>query len=105
LVSELLFNGKTLAEVAGYDVYIMRHVLNRRRDKYGRLVRKSEELPPWVEVDDDGMRVVTRPCSFASMYRKVKRWQGHSTESAEEHWKKYLRDNPRLSSSDGGVAP
>ncbi len=96
LVSELLYAGKTLAEVAGYDDVLLERVVCRKRDEYGRLVRHDSELPPWVEVDADGMRTISRPVPFARMFHAVKRYQGATVEHAEAAWKEYLKANPRL---------
>lgn len=94
LVSELLYAGKTLQEIAGYDNYQLLWVLFRKRDKYGRLIRVDSELPPWVKVDANGMRVVGKRVSFGAMYKQVKRTQGLSKEEADKKWKDYLETNP-----------
>ncbi len=67
-------------------------VVGLRRDKWGALVRHTEDLPPWVEVDDEGMRIVSRPTSFGKMYRQVKRGQGLSKDKAEQAWVAYVAD-------------
>jgi hypothetical protein len=81
--------------VAGYDDYFLRHVLALPRDRAGRLVR-GEQLPPGVEVDEDGMRVVRNPVPFARMFRQVKERQGYDEERARYAWHDWLLDNPRF---------
>lgn len=94
-MSELLYAGKTLREVAGYDDAFMRHVLLRPRDKHGRLVRRGD-LPPGVEVDEDGMRTVTRATDLETLYRRILRRRGVSPEAAEARWQEWLKDNPKF---------
>ncbi len=60
-----------------------------RRDKWGALVKHVEDLPPWVEVDDDGMRIISKPQSFGKMFRQVKKFQGLNKEKAEQAWVAY----------------
>lgn len=97
VVSQLLYAGKTLQEIAGYDPYQLVWVVSRKRDKDGRLVRKSDELPPWVKVDERGMRIPSsNAMNFATMFEKVKEWQGLDKKQTQESWDKYLEDNPRL---------
>jgi hypothetical protein len=82
--------------VAGYDDEMLARVVFRRRDRYGRLVRATEDLPPGVEVDEDGQRVVTDPRPFSVMYRQVRMSQGMSREEAEDDWLLYKAANPAL---------
>jgi len=96
LVSELLYAGKSLAEIAGYDDVQLSRVVFRRRDRYGRLLRQAEELPPGVCVDEDGMRVVTNPVPYAVMYRQVRQGQGLGRNQAEADWLRFLALNPKL---------
>lgn len=96
----MLFGCKSLREIAGYDDVQIVHVLARRRDKWGKLVR-SEELPPGVEVDDDGQRIVTRPVPFKRMYRMVKKLQGLPAEKIDTAWDEWQADNPKF--GVGGV--
>jgi hypothetical protein len=95
-VSELLYAGKTLSEIAGYDNYQLKWVLFRSRDKYGRLIRVDSDLPPWVHVDERGMRVVKNPVGFGKMYRRLKARQGLSREKVAERWAEYVKAHPRL---------
>jgi hypothetical protein len=90
----LLYAGKTLAEVAGYDDSQLSRVIFRRRDGHGALVR-GDTLPPWVHVDSNGMRVVKDPRPFAEVFRRVKKWQGLEKEQAEQAWKKWRGENPK----------
>ena len=96
LVSELLYAGKTLAEIADYDGVQMMLIVCRKRDKYGKLIR-GEQLPPGVEVDSEGMRVVSNPVSFEGMFRglKLKQTRGNR-ELTEQLWEGYLEANPSL---------
>lgn len=96
LVSELLYAGKSLAEVAGYDTIQMVWVVCRKRDKWGRLVRNVDSLPPWVAVGEDGMRIVTSPMPFQSLYYRSKIYQGADPVEAHKSWQEYQLDNPKL---------
>lgn len=98
----MLYGGKTLDEVASYDDWQMANVVCRKRDKSGRLVstRQSlgpdgEELPPWVEVDDNGQRVVSRPTSFGKMFQAAKKAQGMKDWEAKRAWHSYSDNDPR----------
>lgn len=96
-VSELLYSGKTIEEVAGYDDLQMGEVIWRRRDRSGVLMTEDdEELPPWVHVDSEGQRIVPRPKSFTSMFREVKSWQGLDRQRAEEALEEYRKHNHQL---------
>lgn len=99
IVSELLYASKSLQEIAGYDTYQILKVVARKRDKYGRLVRRAEgeeELPDWVKVDEDGMRIVENPVPFSKTFRQVKEYQGLDEIGTEKAWQEYLCDNPCL---------
>jgi hypothetical protein len=100
MVSELLYADKPYSEIAGYDSTMLRWVIARPRDKYGRLKRRGN-LPPWVEVDDKGMRVVTRPVAFQTMFRQVAKSKGLELEQIDKEWKEYQAANPKL--GVGGV--
>jgi hypothetical protein len=95
-VSELLYNGATLEQIAGYDDEFIEQVLWRKRDSRGRLDRY--DLPEGCEVDDDGMRVISSPVAFGAMFREVKKFQGLDEDDAEKRWQEYLDENPRLRS-------
>lgn len=89
LVSQFLYAGKTLEQVARWDDRQMLGCIGLRRDKWGALVKHVEDLPPWVEVDDDGMRIISKPQSFGKMFRQVKKFQGLNKEKAEQAWVAY----------------
>jgi hypothetical protein len=95
LVSELVYSGKTLADIAGYDNYQFLRVICRRRDRYGKLVR-GEELPEWVEVDEDGMRTIGNPVPYEVMYKQVKTSSGMERDQAERSWEQFLEEHPRF---------
>lgn len=97
LISELRHAGHTLADIAGYDDVQISHVICLKRDKYGQLVRrKRNDLPDWVEVDENGMRIISKPVPFSKMYRQVQRDRGLSKEAASGRWKAYQAANPKL---------
>ena len=99
-MSECLYAGKTLVEVAGYTDWQLSYVLCRRRDKAGRLDRSPrEELPPWVEVDDDGMRVIRNPVPLGVAFKQVQRRRGRTDEQAVAAWQRWLDDNPKFGKS------
>ena len=98
MVSELLYAGKTLDQIAGWSTLFMNRVLLLARDQSGRLIPPNEMLPDGVEVDARGMRVVPpdqrRP--FTQTYRRVKEAQGLSGEESQKYWDRYLNQNPQL---------
>lgn len=98
IVSELLYSGKTLAEIAGYTTVFIRKVLLLRRDKYGKLADPENELPPWVHVDANGMRTIPKEqrCSFTNAYKRAKTIQGLSKDDAQKAWEKYLDKEVQL---------
>lgn len=95
LLSELLYAGKTLSEIAGYDDVQMNWVVCRQRDDRGRLQRGNEQLPPGVHVDDDGMRVVKSPSSYAAAFAKASSEVGVAPDLAKQRWQEFLEANPR----------
>jgi hypothetical protein len=103
-VSELRRDGHTIRQIAGYDTRQMFYIICRKRDKHGRLIRSAlERLPPWVEVDDDGMRTVNNPVGFGDMFSQVQRKVRKKTATeATAAWQAYLADNPGLR-QQGGV--
>lgn len=94
LVSELLYAGKTRAEIAGYDDIFMRWVLCRKRDENGSLIRVPDDLPNWVgdHLDSRGHWMIRNPRGFGEMFRQVKRQQGLEPETA---WKQWRAENPK----------
>ncbi len=95
-MSELLYAGKSLSEIAGYNDLQLAYVVCRRRDSMGRLQGVREDLPPGVDVDEDGMRVVRDPVAFSEMYWQVRRCQGLNEPLIERDWCRYLAENPKL---------
>lgn len=96
LVCELMYAGKTRAEIAGYDDVFMRWVLCRQRDDQGRLVRVPDGLPGWVmkHLDSDGHWSIKNPQPFGSMFRDVKKQQGLSEIEQQRAWSLWKLENP-----------
>lgn len=98
MVSDMCYAGKTLAEIAGYSTIQMNHMLFLKRDKWGRLEDPRNALPPGVEVDDNGMRVISpnnrRP--FTKSFQRVKKRQGLNDAEAQKAWDDYLARHPSL---------
>ncbi len=99
-VSEMLYGGKTLDEIASYDDWQLANVVCRKRDKWGKLLGTAtgpdgEELPPWVHVDEHGQRVVNNPTSFGKMFQSAKKAQGLKDWEATRAWHAYSDENPR----------
>jgi hypothetical protein len=106
MVAELVYGGKTLAEIAGYDDAQTHFVLFRKRDKDGVIVRKGgkNDYPDHVKFDSNGMRVITNPCGYREMYLGVHRkrgvkdldktWDGFLTKREEEfnRFKAWIRE-------------
>lgn len=74
----------------------MRWIFCRKRDHAGNLTRRDPDLPDWVEVDTDGMRVVSNPVSFTSMFKQVKKYQGLDESRTKQCWQEYIVENPKL---------
>lgn len=91
---ELLYAGKTRAEIAGYDDAFMRWVLCRSRDEYGRLVRRATDLPWWVTTDADGQWVVKDPRPFSTMFDEVMERRGLGERERRVVWADWKRQNP-----------
>lgn len=83
-----------MSEIAGMDSYQLAHVYCRKRDKRGRLVRRSGYGEYRPEVDEDGMRVVSDPVPFSRMFGQVCRGRGMGREQATGLWRDWLTDNP-----------
>lgn len=96
IIAELTYAGKTLAEIARIDDIQMRWIFCRKRDRNGNLTRRDPELPDWVEVDADGMRVVNNPVPFTAMFKQVKKYQGLDEAGTKQAWQGYIADNPKL---------
>lgn len=94
LVSQFLYAGKTLADVAGWDDRQMLRVVCLPRNSRGEIVTDDADLPQWVKdtTDEDGWRVVKNPKPFGAMFREVKRKQGKSEQEAESEWTAYVGD-------------
>jgi hypothetical protein len=89
----MLYAGKTLAEIAGMDDLQMRWVVSRRRDQQGRLIRRDRELPEWVEVDAEGMRIITQPRRFGDVFRRTYEELGLSQQQIEARWTGFWNEN------------
>ena len=98
LVCELLYAGKTRAEIAGYDDAFMRWVLCRQRDGNGELIRVPDGLPKWAakHLDARGQWVIRNPQPFGSMFRQVKKQQGFSEVEQRQAWEEWRGENPRF---------
>ena len=96
LVCELLYAGKTRAEIAGYDDAFTHWVLCRRRDESGGLVRYPKDLPRWVteSLDSRGMWVIRHPKPFSTMFRQVMEGQGLDERQQQDLWQSWKNDNP-----------
>ena len=96
MISECLYGGKSLAEVAGYDPWQWRLVLCRARNSSGQLIRDDggEKLPPWVEVDERGQRVISKPVSFSQAFMQVQKRRGKNKEQSAAAWAEWMKDNP-----------
>lgn len=74
----------------------------RSRDAQGQLIRSGGQLPPGVQTDAEGMRVVVgEPVSFGTMFRQVRRYQGLTDAEAEASWAAYLAEHPHC--GRGGI--
>lgn len=99
-MSDLLYAGKTLSEVAGYTQWQRMGVIYLRRNKYGRLIRRNDDLPPEIGVDENGMRILTgKPISMETAFRRVNRKRGLSKQQIDAAWQKYKDDNPKMGKS------
>lgn len=101
IVSELMYAGKSLEEIASYDPAQLLWVISRKRDRCGKLIRNRELLPPGVHVDENGMRIVKNPTPFNVMFKQVKTRQGLTREEVAAEWAEYRANNPKL--GVGGV--
>lgn len=79
----------TLAEIARLDDVQISRCLNLPRDRRGNLLRRDSELPPGVEVDDDGMRVITNNCGYGAAFVKAKVHHGMDAEDAKKQYQQW----------------
>ena len=93
LVCELLYAGKTRAEIAGYDDVFMQWVLCRSRDEHGRLLRHPSDLPWWVTTDADGQWVIKNPKPFTRMFEEVMKRRGLDERGRRIAWAEWRREN------------
>lgn len=102
LVCELLYAGKTRAEIAGYDDAFMRWVFCRRRDEQGNLVRVPDGLPRWVakHLNSQGHWVIRDPQPLGSAFRQVMKQHGLSDDQQQQAWQSWRRENPNY--GEGG---
>lgn len=99
IVSELMYGGKTLKEIARLTNYQMHWIVFRKRNsKTGALVRKSSNLPEWVEVDERGMRIVSNPKPYREMFCQVQKSRGLPVQ---ETWDEFLGKNPEYLKKGG----
>ncbi len=96
IVSELMYAGKTLKEIARLTNYQMQQIIFRPRDKGGALRRKDPELPEWVETDSRGMRVVSNPKPYGEMFRQVYENRGLDKDKIQETWNSFKEKNPQF---------
>jgi len=89
-----------MQEVARYDDYQLFHVILRARDQFGRLIRKMAGLPDWVECDEEGMRIVSKPKPFQVMFQQIGRRAGWSDKEIDNAWGKYKDMYPRMGRMD-----
>ncbi len=91
-MAELTHAGVTLAEIARMSDDQLAWVYFRKRDKYGRLVRKKQLYGKLVK------RVNKTPLRWDLMFKKVWRDRGKSEAEVEAKLEEYLRDNPSVRS-------
>jgi hypothetical protein len=92
MVAELVYSGKSVSEIAGYDDAQIHNVIFRKRDNKGAIIRKggANDYPDHVKFDSNGMRVITNPCGFRDMYASVQKRRGLNKEVIEDKWKAFL---------------
>ncbi len=105
MISELMYAGKSLREIAGYSDLQLRRIVFRERDKFGALVRVDDDLPEYVRntMDENGHRVVKNPKPFAIMFKQVAKRKGMDDKTVAEQWESYVKDNPKLKKGGDGA--
>ena len=96
MLAELVYNGRTLEEIADLDDYQLNYIFARKRDECGRLVRRDPDLPWWVETDHEGMRIVSNPVPFSQMFVQVKENRGMTREQSMRAWSDYRKGIKKL---------
>lgn len=76
----------TLEQIARLDDVQIARCLNLPRDRRGNLLRRDSELPPGVEVDDDGLRVVSSPCGLGVAVVKARVAKGVPVDDAKRQY-------------------
>ncbi len=95
-VSELFQANWRMADIASLTPWI-RRALFLPRDKYGRLKREDPDLPPGVEVDDDGKRVIKgKRATLAQVFKQVNLERGLSLDQIKDAWAKFREQNPDM---------
>lgn len=95
---ELLYAGKTLKEIAGYDDAFMQWVLCRPRDEYGKLFRRNPNLPWWVTTDSNGQwRIRAKDAaSYSDMFKDVLKHRGLDEQQRQIAFDEWKRANPKF---------
>ncbi len=87
LVSELQYHRQlTIEQIARLDDVQIGRCLNLPRDSRGNLVGATG-LPPGVEVDEDGNRVISSPCNLGAAVVKAKKHHGVDVEVAKKQYR------------------
>jgi len=92
----MVYAGKPLSEIAGYDSWQLKYLIFRKRDKRGRLIRKSPKLPSWVEIDSRGQRVISNEIPFSVAVKRAHRQIGTDDKTIEKMWGSFLAENPKF---------
>lgn len=102
-MSELLYAGKTLDQIAGWDSIQLSRVIARPRNKYGELLRTDPSMPRFVQqhLDADGCWRIEDPQPFGAAYHQMRQAQGMNSEEARKSWYGYVYGDPTLRSKLG----